>query len=311
MSSMGGGAADGLQEVLRRKFLEAQAIQAARERERARQDALARDAENTRRWNTDHQLRVDAATRLTGLDKQNADAEAAEKAGRDAALAAVMNDPTVPIQARNLIALGQYGLGANLNVHALESPDAHQAHVATHAKAEDDRKFGSWKRERDYEEQLRRSRPALSGRLVKVDPTYPAGVQSHVAQIRSRHPDFESAVQEFVNSIPLHQQAHPNFQPQKAIDALRNMYAGGGRPSAGGGGLDDLIAQAVGGGGQIPATGRGAGSAVQSAGVPTPVAPPAGAKVATADQLAQLAQKHGLTVEQARAKAKALGYVVQ
>jgi hypothetical protein len=313
MPSMGSGAAEGLQDVLQRLFLEATAKQQQRQHAATLERQQLADSENTRRWDADHALRQNTWNRTVEQDRLKAEQDAAEKAAQQGALDTVLNDPTVPASARTLLRLGQHNLGSNLNVHALEAPDAHAAHV----QADADTAWGNRKRELDYVEQQRRSRPNVSGRLVKVDPTFPAGVQTHLAQIRARHGDFESALGEFVNSIERHQQAYPNFAPQKAIAALQGMYTGGGRPpaSADEDPVVDLVRQAMGGGRGAPSGGRGSGpgprpqspTASPSTGRLTPQA----AGTITAEDLQRLAQRRGTSVEQERARAVANGYTVQ
>jgi hypothetical protein len=235
MPSMGGGAADGLQQVLQRLFLETQVKQAAAERDRDAQRQIQRDAEAGQRWQSDFDLRKAAQERLVGLDKTRADQESADRLARQGAADVILNDPLVPLPTRNLLRLTQHGLGSNLNVHALESPDAHQAHLSVEQKADDDREFEAWRRQQDYSDKLQRGRTAAAANLrmrPADDRELPAGVQAHLAQIRSRHGDFEGALAEFINSVDAHRQAHPSFQPQQAVDALRNFYVGGGKPAS-------------------------------------------------------------------------------
>lgn len=305
MPSMGGGAVKGLQEVLADLYLRT----TMKQQQRAAQQQLEQDqrtgAENTRRWDADHQLRQDAWNRTVEQDRAKATEAAADKTARAAAVDPILNDETIPAPARRLLQLGQHGLGANLNVHALEGPDAHAAHVAAEATADSDRDFAGWKRQQDYTEGLRAKRPALSGRLVKDDPAFPVGVQSHLAQIRSRHQDFEGAVGEFVGSLPQHQQAHPNLSPQKAIAALQAMYTGGGRAPSAASGVDALVASAL-GGGRATASGRGAGPGTQPA-----AGPDTGAQSVSLAELEAVARARGTSVAQERARAQASGYVVR
>lgn len=308
-SGMGYGAGVGLQEVLSRLFLQTQQNQ-ARERERQTLERQARiDAENTRFRDADLRLRQETHDRLTAHDKAKADADAAAQADRARVFGEIISNPTLPAATRNLLMLNQHNLGSNLNVHSLESADEHAAHEAATAKATDEREFADWKRRQDYTEQQRRSRPQITGRLVKNDPAFPAGVQSHVAQIRSRHPDFDAALGELVNSFEAHRQAHPNFQPQKAIDALRVMYSGGGaapRRTPVNPNIANAVAEATGGGRPVP-THTPAVPAASSG----PSAKGGGGGVVTGAQLAEIAARHGMTLEQARAQAQARGYQVQ
>lgn len=316
MATMGSGAADGLQQVLQQKFLELQQRQRIREFNETMARQAQIDADNTRFRDADLQLRRQAAERLAAQDKrETADADAARaETTRIAGLRTrYQTDPNAfaglnPTQRR--LALAEVGIH-NLGQHdpILESPDDHAAHVKADAGAA----WESRKRELDYLEQQRRSRPMLSGRLVKDDPAFPIGVQTHLAQIRSRHPDFESALTEFVGSIDSHRQAHPAFQPEQAVNALRQFYSGGGAPPR-----TTRGAPMVGADGRLvttpsPGAGGGRGAAPSRPNQPAPPQADASGegRTLTAAALADIARKHGITTEQARAKAEALGYIVQ
>jgi hypothetical protein len=262
---LGYGASVGLEQVLARRFHEQLAKQQARQQ-------ADQAAESRRRFDLTYERQVEADKALAAMREAEAakDRAAAEKdAQRRAGLQSMIDDPATPAGLRQLLQLQTLGVN-NVGIHDLEPADAHAAHV----QAGQDAEFGDWKRRQDYQEHLIRARPERpNARLRMDDPSFPAGVQSHVATIRAQHPTFESALAEFVNSIDAHRQAHPNFQPQKAIDALRAGYSGGGRPAAGADGdLDGLVQGAVaeamrGGGG-----GRAGDPGVQSPGGSVPEA---------------------------------------
>jgi hypothetical protein len=228
---------DAIQRVLAQKRLE-QIQQAALQRQLeqdARQQQL--DAENRRRFEMTWQ-RTQQQDAIAGVER------AREAAARDAGqkfLRGVLVNPAIPEAARTLLQLGQHGLGSNLNVHALESPEAHSAHTG----AERDAEFTDWKRQQDYLEQQRRSRPVRTTagnlRLLQDDPSFPRGVQAYMLQLRTKHPSFESAAGELSRQLGSLQATHPNLSPQKAVNALRQLFTG-----AGGAGSDeDAVSSAV------------------------------------------------------------------
>jgi hypothetical protein len=228
---------DAIQGVLAQKRLE-QIQQAALQRQLeqdARQQQL--DVENRRRFDLTWQ-RTQQQDAIAGVER------AREAAARDAGqkfLRGVLVNPAIPEAARTLLQLGQHGLGSNLNVHALESPEAHTAHTG----AERDAEFTDWTRQQDYLEQQRRSRPVRTTagnlRLLQDDPSFPRGVQAYMLQLRTKHPSFESAAGELTRQLATLHASHPTLSPQKAVNALRQLFTGSGGAATG----DDVVSSAV------------------------------------------------------------------
>jgi hypothetical protein len=299
MPSMGSGAADGLREVLQGLYL--RTIEQNRRRAQDADNAfrVSEAAGSAQRWQADFDLRKAKQERDVTDAEAAADAERTARANRQAALDAVLNDPSIPPPTKNLLRLGQVGLGANLNTHALEAPDAHAAHVAADAQSDDDRKFAGWKREQDYSEQLRRGRPRIAGRLVQDDPALPAGVKAGLARYVAQGLSYDEALQALTREIPNQLSIHPNLDPQKAITALQGMYrqpTGTRTPSG------DLIGRFVGSVGG--AQGRGAAPRQSAPGA-------AGGRVVTMQELQAIAEARGTSVDDERARATARGYTVQ
>jgi hypothetical protein len=78
-------------------------------------------------------------------------------------------------------------------------------------------------------------------RLLQDDPSFPRGVQSYILQLRTKHPSFESAAGELSRQLATLHASHPTLSPQKAVNALRQLFTG----SAGGGSDEDVVSSAV------------------------------------------------------------------
>jgi hypothetical protein len=99
-------------------------------------------------------------------------------------------------------------------------------------------------------------RRTLTGRLSKIDPSFPPDVQAAIVGLRSQHPTFEQALPDFGGHLEQWRQQFPELSADKAMTALRQAYAGGGsQPS-----VDDIIAQVL-SQGPAASTGGGRGAA--------------------------------------------------
>lgn len=263
--------------ALERLQIEQRAERESVERRKFNQEALLRrlsgDAENTRRWEADHGLRVAGQKSLEDSRAAEAarDRAAAEKdANRRRGLDEIMSDPQrlaglTPLQ--RLLTLQQYGVG-NVGIHDVEDPEQHGAHTRVDADA----KWSDRKRELDYAEQQRRSRPQVTGRFRLApgadDPALPRGTQSYLASLRTKHRSFEAAAQEFTGALQDELSKHPGLQPVKAMNALRQMYTGsGGSSGSGNPAIDAVVNSAV--AGSSFGGGRGSNSSQGAGGDPS------------------------------------------
>jgi hypothetical protein len=121
-----------------------------------------------------------------------------------------------------------------------------------------------------------------------------------VTQLRTKHPTFEAAAGELARQLPNLTGAHPNLSPQKAANALRQLFTG-----SGGDDMDNLIADAM-REDVPPAAGGGRGA---NPSMPSPGGDPA--RTVTLAELQALANARGTSVEQEKARATAAGFIVR
>lgn len=273
-----GGASDALTDLLKQKYLEQVQRQAQAERQQAVERQDAQDAESTRRWNLTHERGLAADQSLA--DSRAAEAardraEADKAARRTEGLQRFIDDPSTPPHLRTLLSLNALGVG-NVGIHDVETPEVHAAHVRADNQLNADSEFAQWQRRADYTEGQRRSRPvrAIGARVApgQDDPGLPFGSQRYISAIRQKHGTFEQALAELNAYLadPQTQRDHPGLSPQRATNALRQLYTGAGRPAD----PDDDVEAAVGdalagvglGGGRAGGAGRVPGAGGQSGG---------------------------------------------
>lgn len=319
-----GGGADALERVLARARMEQ--LDAER-RETDERDFQFRVSDQEMRRQQQARADADALALRTEREAQtrriNAGLDKSEKRATD--LEALTADPTAfdkltPLQ--RILALSGLGV-ANVGIHDVENPGEHSAHQ----QGERDGKFSEWQRQYDYQNQHPRPSRATAdpvarvvGRLRMDDPSFPRGVQSYVAQLRSKYPDFNGAQSEFSRALESLQQAHPSLSPMKALNALRQQYGGGGNPGGDDALLDELLSEDAGtsgarpGGGPRPGASGGGplrlqGRLMTPGGAPAPK--PDATKTVSTQELQLLAQKRGTSVEQEKQRAAAAGYIVR
>jgi hypothetical protein len=305
-AAISGGINDGLQQLIAQRMVA--------EKHRAMlEDQQQQRALHARGLDLQAQGLTDAAADRDERRRRQAAADtqaAADRAAREAALASVVTDPTLPAATRRLITLGEHGIN-NLNVHALEPADEHTAHVTADQTAADTRDFALWKRQQDYSQQLqvddeRRRATAAREKLFPVDdPSLPLGSSRYITSLSAKQPgNYSAALQELTSYLndPQTQRDHARLDPQKAVAALQRAY--GGARQMGGAADEDpvtvLVREAMGGRG-----GRGSGPGPRAT-VPTP-----DARAVSAAELQALAQRRGTTLAQERARAAAAGYTVR
>lgn len=280
LSFAAGGAADELQDILARRYAEQLQRQAAAERQRDFQRSQAQDAENTRRWNLTHDRQVASDKALADMRAAEAErdrAVAGKDAARQAGLQKLIDDPNTPPALRSLLQLNGLGV-ANVGIHDVEAPDAHAAHVRAENQLKADNGFADWQRRYDYQTAHPRPARIASAGGVRIrpgqdDPGLPFGTQRYLTEIRRKHQTFNDALGELSAYLqsPQTQSDHPGISPQRAANALRQLYTGAGNPNGGSGGSNPLVQQAV----QEAMQGLGGGQSGERA-TTGPAAAPAG-----------------------------------
>jgi hypothetical protein len=205
-----------------------------------------------------------------------------------------------------MIALQDVGLN-NLNIHGVETPEEHGAHL----KTDQDAAFGDWRRREDYRanQQRKLATIKLAARPTD-DPTLPQGVKAGIVQLASRGLPYEAALQALSAELPRQLQIHPTLDPQKAVAALQAAYRQptGSRPPGGVNALvDSVLSGGSGGGARVgPMVIRNLRPISE-----VNAAPPSSQKTVSAAELAAVAQRRGTSVEQEAQRAAAAGYIVR
>lgn len=221
------GAADELQDIIRRRTAEIMARQAQAERDREYQFRQQQESERNRQWALSHERGLASDKSLASYRDAEAfkdKAEADARKARSDALQKIVDDPNTPAPLRQLIRLNMHGVN-NLGIHDVEGP-LHGQHVEEEDKRKRAAALDDFKVRQNYVATIRANRPR-PGKFFVDDPAKPRGAEHYIVSLATKHGgNFDAAARELEDYLQgSGREAHPSMSPSWARETLRQAHA--------------------------------------------------------------------------------------